>query len=57
MKEKESKWIVTSTYLYMYEDDHFDEISTFTGTTKQHYEYVNELYKKGAIAVVSELTN
>ena len=59
MKEKEkSTWMISATFEdkeYSWLD--YDEISFFTGTSNQHIKHVKELYKKGAIAVVSELTN
>ena len=33
-----------------------DKTYTFTGTVKEHESYVWKKYKKGALAVVSELT-
>lgn len=34
-----------------------DKTYTFTGTAVEHEKYVWKFYKKGALAVVSELTN
>lgn len=59
MKQKnKSTWMISATFKDKeYDWLDYDEISFFTGTANQHIKHVNELYKKGAVAVVSELTN
>lgn len=51
MKDK-SIWKIIVT-----DKNNKDKTYTFTGTVKEHESYVWKKYKKGALAVVSELTN